>query len=584
VTVPAHAPVVVVGRAAQRPASDHRAMLHQAAAAQRQPVDRGGYPGLVQASPTTKRPWACREPRIVLAVSVATIRDGVRSPGANGALARARASLCLGVVVGLTLLAAALRFTRIGHQGFWYDEAATNQLVHLSLSKMLAVLPQTQATPPLYFALAWVWARVFGFGEAGLRSLSALAGVATVPVVYGLGRELISPRAGIVAAALTACSPMLVWYSQEARSYSLLVLLSAVSLLMFARVLSEPQLGRVIGWAAASALALATHYFAIVVVAPSAAWLVWMYRRQARVLLGVAAVGLAGLALIPLALSERQHGRWVAFIPFSVRLGQIRPQFVVGTGATAGGGLMRSLATGVLLAALVLMVARGDARERRAAMLAGAIAAAGFALALILLRDDVITRNVIALWVPCALLIAAGLGARRAGLFGLAGAAVLCAIGLIAIVEVTITPNLQRPDWRPVARALGPPPRHVDGDGGRAILVQHYRTLLPLGVYQPRLRLLGRSGAPVTEIDIIGIDAPYSASCWWGAACGLTASQLQSTYPIPGFRAVSRERVSRFSILRLRADRPHRLTPRMVAGALTTTTLPRDVLIIQSPA
>jgi len=497
---------------------------------------------------------------------------------------RDRASLRLGAVVGLTLLAAVLRFTGIGHQGFWYDEAVTNQLVHLSFSKMLAVVGQTQATPPVYFVVAWVWARLFGFGEAGLRSLSALAGVATVPVVYGLGRELISPRAGIVGAALTACSPMLVWYSQEARSYSLLVLMSAVSLLMFARVLSEPRPERVIGWAAASALALAIHYFAIVVVAPSAAWLLWTYRRQARVLLGVAAVGLAGVALIPLALSQRQHGRWIAFIPFSVRLGQIRPQFLIGTGATAGGGLMRSVATGVALAALVLVVARGDARERRAAMLAGALAAAGFALALILLRDDVITRNVIALWVPCALLIAAGLGARRAGLFGLAGAAVLCVIGLIAIVEVAITPDLQRPDWRPVARALGPPPRPVDGYGGRVILVQHYRTLLPLGVYQPRLRLLGRSGALVAEIDIIAIDAPYSASCWWGAACGLTASQLQLSYPIPGFRAVGRQRVSRFSILRLRADRPRRLTPRMVARALTTTTLPRDVLIIQSPA
>jgi mannosyltransferase len=167
---------------------------------------------------------------------------------------------------------------------------------------MLAVVGQTQATPPLYFVVAWVWARLFGFGEAGLRSLSALAGVATVPVVYGLGRELISPRAGIVAAALAACSPMLVWYSQEARSYSLLVLMSAVSLLMFARVLSEPRSGRVIGWAAASALALAIHYFAIVVVAPSAAWLLW----------GVSAPGegSARRCSSPVSDRDRCHGRW----------------------------------------------------------------------------------------------------------------------------------------------------------------------------------------------------------------------------------------------------------------------------------
>ena len=38
--------------------------------------------------------------------------------------------------------------------------------------------------PPLYYLLAWVWAEVSGLGAVGLRSLSALAGVATVPVAY----------------------------------------------------------------------------------------------------------------------------------------------------------------------------------------------------------------------------------------------------------------------------------------------------------------------------------------------------------------------------------------------------------------
>ena len=49
---------------------------------------------------------------------------------------------------------------------------------------MLGLIPQTESTPPLYYCVAWVWARVFGFGEAGLRSLSALCRGATVPVVY----------------------------------------------------------------------------------------------------------------------------------------------------------------------------------------------------------------------------------------------------------------------------------------------------------------------------------------------------------------------------------------------------------------
>ena len=87
----------------------------------------------------------------------------------------------------------------------------------------------SESAPPLYYALAWVWTQLTGTGEFGLRSLSALAGVATVPVAYLLGAELRGRRAGIVAAALVAVNPMLLWYSQEARGYALFALLCARS-------------------------------------------------------------------------------------------------------------------------------------------------------------------------------------------------------------------------------------------------------------------------------------------------------------------------------------------------------------------
>ena len=84
-------------------------------------------------------------------------------------------------VGGLTVLAALLRFYGLGHQGFWFDEANTALLVHFSPGQMLGLIPQTESTPPLYYAAAWVWARIFGDNEAGLRSLSALAGVPSCP-------------------------------------------------------------------------------------------------------------------------------------------------------------------------------------------------------------------------------------------------------------------------------------------------------------------------------------------------------------------------------------------------------------------
>src|SRR5438876_576650 len=80
-------------------------------------------------------------------------------------------------------------------------------------------------TPPFYYMLAWGWAKLFGTGEVGLRSLSALAGTLTIPAAYAAGRALSSRRAGLIAAALFAVNPLLVWYSQEARAYALLALL-----------------------------------------------------------------------------------------------------------------------------------------------------------------------------------------------------------------------------------------------------------------------------------------------------------------------------------------------------------------------
>ncbi|MGH3262251.1 MAG: glycosyltransferase family 39 protein, partial [Trebonia sp.] len=176
-------------------------------------------------------------------------------------------------LLALTAVGAALRCYRLAHQGFWFDEANTAMLVHLSPGKMLGLLPQSESTPPLYYCVAWVWARVFGDHEAGLRSLSAVVGVLVVPVAYAVGARLISRRAGIIASALTACNPLLIWYSQEARSYSMLVLLTALSLLAFVWARDAPTPRVLTAWVLASGLGLATHYFATIVVVPEAVWL-----------------------------------------------------------------------------------------------------------------------------------------------------------------------------------------------------------------------------------------------------------------------------------------------------------------------
>ena len=178
------------------------------------------------------------------------------------------------IVAGITALAATLRLSTLGLQSYHHDEIVTaGRVLRGSLWHAVEKVGDSESAPPLYYLLAWLWTQVFGTAEVGLRSLSAVAGVAVVPVAFLIGAELSGRRTGIAAAALVAVNPMLIWYSQEARCYSLLVLLTSIALLFFLRALRSGSGRDMAWWALASALALATHYFALFPVGAEAAWL-----------------------------------------------------------------------------------------------------------------------------------------------------------------------------------------------------------------------------------------------------------------------------------------------------------------------
>jgi hypothetical protein len=310
----------------------------------------------------------------------------------------------------------------------------------------------------------------------------------------------------------------------------------------------------------------------------------------------LAAVGVLVLCAIPLlwlAISQNGtgHASWIAPIPLGPRLRQIIPQFAAGFQSPAREVLMR-LAELAALCGLAALVLRSDRLERRGGLIALSIALGGFVLNLLLIAggiDDLITRNVIVLWMPAAVAIAGGLAARRARTLGVLCAAVLCAVGLTGAIAVAADRNFQRPDWRGVARVLGPRP--APGIGTRAILIQRYRDVLPLSLYLPGLKSWPHTGTnkysryvgthSVSEFDVVTIAAPRVYLCWWGAACNLTPSPLQAAYPIPGFHVSWVRHIYQFTIMRMVAARPVRLTPQVVSRALTNTRLKYDDLLLQ---
>jgi hypothetical protein len=370
------------------------------------------------------------------------------------------------IVAGLTVLAATLRFATLGVQAYHHDEIVTaSRVLRDGFWHAMEAVGFSESAPPLYYALAWFWTQLTGTGEVGLRSVSALAGVATVPVAYLLGAELRGRRAGIVAAALVAVNPMLLWYSQEARGYALLVLLTAAAALYFVRAFDGPRKNLVL-WGAFSALALATHYFAIFPIALEAAWLLWRRRRQA--VAGLWIVLLAGLALAPLAIHQMSlgHAEWIGDRSLGHRVWEGGVTFVIGeTGdivsrpETVLPAVIPLLA---VLAGLLLLALRSDRAERRAGGLMLALAAVTVAgpLTLALVapdKDYVLARNLLPALVPLLVAVAIGVTARRARRSGMVVASVLVAYSLGFCVWVSLSPAWQRPEWDTVAARLGEP-------------------------------------------------------------------------------------------------------------------------------
>ncbi len=189
------------------------------------------------------------------------------------------------LLLAALLLSAALRFYRLGTQSFWSDEGNSARLAERSV-KLIIEGAAGDIHPPGYYLLLRVWRDLTGGSEFALRSFSALCGVLTVAVAAALGRKVGGRSSALGAALALAVHPLAVYYSQEARMYSLLGLLAALTLLVAARwprraAVVSPQVGALL---LALTLGLYTHYaYAFVVLGVNMAFVgVWLLQRPLR--------------------------------------------------------------------------------------------------------------------------------------------------------------------------------------------------------------------------------------------------------------------------------------------------------------
>ena len=183
-------------------------------------------------------------------------------------------------LLGLLLLAFALRVYQLPAQSLWYDEGVSWYMTRMPLPA-LTVWTANDIQPPLYYYLLWLWVRLAGTSEVALRFPSVFFGALTVPLLWITARRLLGWRAAWLSVLLLALSPLHVYYAQEARMYTLLTCLGLLSSFLLLRLLSlqSPDLRSPTVWAyvLTAAAALYTHYFAFFLLAAHA--LYGLYRR-----------------------------------------------------------------------------------------------------------------------------------------------------------------------------------------------------------------------------------------------------------------------------------------------------------------
>lgn len=249
------------------------------------------------------------------------------------------------LVIGLFVLALLPRLLWLDAQSLWLDEGSTWQMIQQPWSSLLQDLFRVTAAYPLYHLLLKAWVTLAGDSEWALRFPSALAGAGAVVGLYGAAteifslplkheREKIRDARPLVAALLLVAAPFALWYAQDAKTYSLLLLVTTLLLWSLLRAL---RLGSRRAWGLCVAVALTSifvHRLALLLLVAAAASLLLLWRGRvvqragAWLLLLLASGGMIGALVRGLGSEKAETGAyipatplqalWLTFVRFSV--------------------------------------------------------------------------------------------------------------------------------------------------------------------------------------------------------------------------------------------------------------------------
>ena len=176
------------------------------------------------------------------------------------------------VLTTILVVAAMLRFYHIDFQSIWLDELITMKECNpkLSFDESYGMMSIMENNPLLYYYSVKLFSTIFGHTTFVVRMFSAVIGLLSVFGIYLLGKEIKNEKTGLIAALLLTINHFHLWYSQEARAYGLLTLLTIVSFYRLVIFLKKSTYKNAIFYGIFAALMINTHFFGLFVLVSQA--------------------------------------------------------------------------------------------------------------------------------------------------------------------------------------------------------------------------------------------------------------------------------------------------------------------------
>ena len=175
------------------------------------------------------------------------------------------------ILIAILILGSFLRVHDIGSESFWVDESATVYTTQQKASGIIYDIYTTTkhapkyyesaGTPPLYFVLANYWTKIVGLSEARLRLLSAILGIISIYLIFLIGKDLFDYRTGLISAFLMSINYMHIKYSQEARTYNWIILLTLLTVYFLINALRQKKKRYWIAYILSSSMLIYSHNF-----------------------------------------------------------------------------------------------------------------------------------------------------------------------------------------------------------------------------------------------------------------------------------------------------------------------------------